>query len=160
MSTKLVGTRAVCDSELLTAAGVLADSRSDGEAGLVRIIDPETTVRELTGDFRYAARTLRTNPGFALIAILTLALGASVSRVLSFVLVATVRPVVLGPAAGVAVAVFLERFIEALLFDVSPLAPSMLGGAAVALAIVACAACAVPAWRAARISPLAAMRQR
>ena len=89
-----------------------------------------------------------------------IALGASVSRVLSLVLVATVRPVVLGLAAGVAAAAFLGRFIEALLFDVSPLAPSMLGGSAVALAIVACAACAVPAWRAARISPLAAMRQR
>jgi putative ABC transport system permease protein len=89
-----------------------------------------------------------------------MALGAGASGVLGLVLAATLRPVVAGLVIGLGAAALLGRSMQALLFDVSPLDPAMLTAAALALAVVACAACAVPAWRAARISPLAAMRQR
>jgi putative ABC transport system permease protein len=44
------------------------------------------------------------------------------------------------------------------LFEVSPLDPLMLAGAVVSLAVVAGAACAIPAGRAARIDPVNALR--
>jgi ABC-type lipoprotein release transport system permease subunit len=61
-------------------------------------------------------------------------------------------------AAGIATALAAARIMSALLYGVAPrdmltfvLVPSL-------LAAVALAACVVPAWRAARIDPLAALR--
>jgi ABC-type antimicrobial peptide transport system permease subunit len=48
--------------------------------------------------------------------------------------------------------------VEELLFEVSPLDPLMMGSGVVLLALAAGAACAIPAARAARIDPVAALR--
>jgi ABC-type lipoprotein release transport system permease subunit len=55
-------------------------------------------------------------------------------------------------------AIGLGRFVQGLLFEVSPLDPMGLAGGVVLLAVVATVACAVPAARAARIDPVTALR--
>jgi predicted permease len=87
-----------------------------------------------------------------------MALGATRLQVVAIVLGQSITPVGAGLAAGLAGAVALGRFVEGLLFEVSPLDPLMLAGGVVSLALVAGAACAIPAARAARIDPVTALR--
>ena len=67
-------------------------------------------------------------------------------------------PVVLGLVAGVAGALAAGRLLASLLFEVSARDPLVIGGVTALLALVALAACYLPARRAARISPLDALR--
>jgi predicted permease len=87
-----------------------------------------------------------------------MALGASRASVISIVLRQSVAPVGVGLAVGLVAAMALGRFVEGLLFDVSPLDPLTLASGVVSLAFVAGAACAIPAGRAARIDPVTALR--
>ena len=87
-----------------------------------------------------------------------MALGASRAQVVRIVLGQSLAPVATGLVAGVIAAIVLGRYVESLLFEVSPLDPVMLAGAVAGLALIAGAACAVPAGRAARIDPVAALR--
>ena len=63
-----------------------------------------------------------------------------------------------GIAVGLAAAVAAGRLIESLLYDVSPRDPVVFAVTAVTLFGVAILACWVPAFRAARISPVEALR--
>lgn len=78
------------------------------------------------------------------------------------VLAAAVRPgmalALIGMAAGVMCAAGAMRLMSSLLFGVSPNDPLTFAAVPVVLGIVALAACLVPARRAARISPLQAMK--
>ena len=87
-----------------------------------------------------------------------MALGASSHEVLRQVLLEGGRLAALGLALGIIAALFLTRLMSGLLFDVKPNDPLTLGLAAVLLATVALAACYVPARRATRVDPLAALR--
>ena len=87
-----------------------------------------------------------------------MALGASRLQVIRIVLGQSIVPVGAGLLLGLVGAVALGRFVEGLLFEVSPLDPLMLAGGVVSLALVAGAACAIPAGRAARIDPVSALR--
>ena len=87
-----------------------------------------------------------------------MALGASRLQVVGIVLGQSIVPVGAGLLLGLVGAVALGRFVEGLLFEVSPLDPLMLAGGVVSLALVAGAACAIPAGRAARIDPVSALR--
>ena len=87
-----------------------------------------------------------------------MALGASRLQVIGIVLGQSIAPVGTGLLLGLVGAVGLGRFVEGLLFEVSPLDPLMLASAVVSLALVAGAACAIPAGRAARIDPVSALR--
>ncbi len=81
------------------------------------------------------------------------ALGASRTRILALVLGQGMTLTGLGMLAGVAGALPLSRVLETMLFDVSPLdSITYISGIAL-LAAVALLACAVPAWRAARVDP-------
>ena len=86
------------------------------------------------------------------------ALGAARSQVLSMVMRHGLRLVAFGLAAGLGMALMLSRTLKGLLVGVSATdAPTLLVAAA-GLLLVALLACYVPAWRAARMDPLVALR--
>jgi predicted permease len=87
-----------------------------------------------------------------------LALGASRGQVLRLVLARGSRLIAIGLGVGVAGALALTRFLQALLYGVSATDPATLGAAAGLLAAVALLACLLPARRAARVNPLVALR--
>jgi ABC-type antimicrobial peptide transport system permease subunit len=55
-------------------------------------------------------------------------------------------------------ALLLARFLESFLFGVEPTDALTLASVPIVLAVVALAACAVPAYRAMRVSPVEALR--
>jgi len=63
-----------------------------------------------------------------------------------------------GIAIGVGGALVLGRFVASLLYGVTTRDPATLAGAVGALTLCAIAACLVPAWRAARVDPMEALR--
>jgi predicted lysophospholipase L1 biosynthesis ABC-type transport system permease subunit len=89
---------------------------------------------------------------------LRIALGASRGDVSWLVLRETLTVIALGVAFGVPLALAASRFISRMLFGLHPTDPVTITAAAVILAIVATLAGFLPARRAARIDPLAALR--
>ncbi|MGE5198727.1 MAG: ABC transporter permease [Rhodospirillaceae bacterium] len=87
-----------------------------------------------------------------------MALGANARTVLTHVLARSAFMVVPGLALGLGVSLAGSRMIERLLYDVRPTDPLSLAAAVVSLAVVAFLASALPAWRAARIDPVQALR--
>ncbi len=87
-----------------------------------------------------------------------MALGAQRSQLLGLVIRQGMAPVVLGLAAGVAVALFLGRLIRGLLFEVQPTDPFMIAGVAAVLLVVGALACLIPARRAVGTDAVAALR--
>jgi ABC-type antimicrobial peptide transport system permease subunit len=65
---------------------------------------------------------------------------------------------VVGAVVGMALAVALTRFLEGFLYGISPTDAWTFGGVGLLLVLVACAATLVPALRASRLDPLAALR--
>jgi predicted permease len=87
-----------------------------------------------------------------------LALGASRTRVLSAVLRESLLVVGVGLAVGVAAVFGAARLLVALLFGVSGTDLSTLIAALAVLTTIGAIASAVPAWRAARVDPMVALR--
>ena len=87
-----------------------------------------------------------------------MALGAQRSRLLGLVVRQGMAPVVVGLAAGVAVAVLLGGAIRGLLFAVQPTDPFTIAAVTVVLLVVGVLACLVPARRAIGIDAVAALR--
>ncbi len=86
------------------------------------------------------------------------ALGASRRDILALVIRQGMMLTGLGVAIGVAGAVAATQAIVAMLFGVSRLDPATYLGVIALLAGVAMTACAVPAWRAARVDPASTLR--
>jgi ABC-type antimicrobial peptide transport system permease subunit len=63
-----------------------------------------------------------------------------------------------GLLLGVAGALAASRIIGSLLFEVEPTDPATIAGMTGVLALVALAAGAIPAWRAAHVDPVRALR--
>lgn len=87
-----------------------------------------------------------------------MALGASRSAVVAMVLREVSLPAGLGAAAGLAGAVAAGPLLRRYLFGVGPADPAALAAAAIAIGAAAFLAAFVPALRAARLDPLAALR--
>ena len=68
------------------------------------------------------------------------------------------RAQILGQIIGVAASVGAAQLIRSMLYGISPLDPSVFVSVIVMLILVAAAACLVPAWRASRLDPTAALR--
>ena len=68
-------------------------------------------------------------------------------------------PVVAGLVVGLAGAIGLTRFIQSMLFETSPIDVLSLSAVSAIFLTVAMAACFVPAWRAAPLNPMSALRQ-
>jgi predicted permease len=87
-----------------------------------------------------------------------MALGAQPRDVLRLILGEGAQLILLGLAVGVASAFALTRVLADQLYGVKPTDPASYAGGALLLAAVAMFACAIPAWRAARVNPMAALR--
>jgi predicted permease len=88
-----------------------------------------------------------------------LALGASRGTVVRLALQEALAPIVAGVAAGLLLSLAASRAIATLLFDVSPLDPIALSGAALVLVATAALAAWLPARRASALDPVAALRR-
>jgi putative ABC transport system permease protein len=87
-----------------------------------------------------------------------LALGARSQEVARMVLRQGMRAVLIGVLCGTAAAVALTRFLAAQLYTVTPTDPLTFAGVVFVFIAVASAACLVPAFRAARVDPVEALR--
>jgi predicted permease len=88
-----------------------------------------------------------------------IALGAGQSRVIRMILSDTSRIVILGVLLGAAGSFAATRMVRTFLYGVQANDPSTLIGSGIALLIVGLAAAAIPAFRAARLDPVAALRE-
>jgi len=88
-----------------------------------------------------------------------MALGASQRRVRTMVLRQGMLAVVVGLAIGLAAAVGLTRLITNMLYNVTSTDPATYATVAGLLVAVAAAACLIPAARATRVEPVAALRK-
>ncbi|HEV2387135.1 MAG TPA: ABC transporter permease [Candidatus Acidoferrales bacterium] len=87
-----------------------------------------------------------------------MALGAMPQGLVRMVLWGGLRLVLAGLVAGVALGLAAARLLKGLLYGVSAGDPKIFAAAALVLLAAALAACAIPARRAARIDPVAALR--
>src|SRR5439155_14997872 len=87
-----------------------------------------------------------------------MALGAERERVLSLMLLDGLRPALIGLALGMATSVAVTRLIRSVLYGTSPLDATVFVSVIVTSLLFSTAACLVPAWRAARIEPMKALR--
>jgi putative ABC transport system permease protein len=122
----------------------------------------------LFGGFGVAALLLAASGIFAVLSYavtsrtrefgIRIALGANAGRVVWHVvregMVFPLAGLVIGAAASLGV----TRLLQSSLYDVSPQEPRVFAGTAMLLALVAAAACLVPAWRATRVDPSEALR--
>jgi putative ABC transport system permease protein len=123
----------------------------------------------LTGAFAALALTLAAVGIFGVLAFsvsqrtrefgIRMALGAQSAAVLRMVLREALGIAAAGIAAGLLAAAALTRSLASLLFGIGPLDLLTFASAAAVLAAVALAACALPAWRAARVDPAVALHQ-
>jgi putative ABC transport system permease protein len=157
--------------------------RAVGRVNKFQVLDRPMTVAQLKAD-SMVGRRLPTYllAGFALLAMLLAcagiygvlsfvtakrtqelgiraALGASQWDLVRMVLRSGILPVVAGIVVGLAGAMWLSRFIQSMLFQVSPIDPFSLATVAALFLSVGVLACFVPAWRASRIDPMSALRQ-
>ena len=87
-----------------------------------------------------------------------MALGAQRKNVLTLVLWQGTRLALLGAAIGIAGAIALTHLMSDLLYGVSATDPLTFAAVAFVLTAVAIAACYIPAYRATRVDPIAALR--
>ena len=87
-----------------------------------------------------------------------IALGAARGNVIWLVMREVLLLVGIGVVAGVSASLALTRVVQSQLFGLTPHDPLTLGLATAALALVACAAGYIPALRASRLDPMAALR--
>jgi ABC-type antimicrobial peptide transport system permease subunit len=85
-------------------------------------------------------------------------LGAQRRDVLRLVMRDGAKIALFGIACGIAGALALTRLMASLLFEVKPTDPATFAGVAILLALVALAACYVPARRAMHVDPMVALR--
>jgi putative ABC transport system permease protein len=90
---------------------------------------------------------------------LRMALGANRQDVLTMVLRQGLLLAAVGALAGIGGALGMARLLRSLLFGVSAVDPISYAGAAVVMALAVLLACGLPAWRAARVDPMLALRE-
>ncbi len=87
-----------------------------------------------------------------------MALGATPSGVVRFILREGAGVSAKGIAIGLAFAAVTTRLLRAMLFGTSPLDPVVFAGVAILFGAIAMAACYLPSRRAALVDPLVALR--
>ena len=167
----------------LDDAGVVAVARREVQAvdrdlALTAVAPMRAVVDESIGDHRFRTILLGAFAGVALLLAalgiygvlayfvsqrarelgIRLALGARPAALFAMVVRQGMRPVVIGAVIGMMSAVALTTVMQSLLFGVDPVDPATYVAASATLAIIALAACAIPAMRATRVDPLVALR--
>ena len=104
------------------------------------------------GVVSYSVTRRRTEMG------IRMALGAGAAGIERMVLWQAMRPVVAGLAVAIAVALAAGRVLSSLLFQVGARDPLTIGGVALVLLLVSAVAALVPARKATRVDPMAALR--
>ena len=122
----------------------------------------------LAGGFGFLALTLACVGVYGLLACsvaqrtkeigIRMALGAQASWVVALVLKGGARLVLVGIAVGLPAAWVASRWVKTMLFGVTPTDPVAIGGAMLLLITAAQLAAYLPARRASRVNPLAALR--
>jgi putative ABC transport system permease protein len=87
-----------------------------------------------------------------------IALGAQQNNVMRLILGEGMLLILIGLTIGLAGSLALTRFLSSLLFGVTATDPITFGAVAILLAVVALAACYLPARRAMRVNPIVALR--
>jgi predicted permease len=87
-----------------------------------------------------------------------IALGASLGDVARLVVGEGLLTIAIGIVVGVGLAFAAGKLVASMLYGISPRDPVTMMLAAVILGLVGIAACAIPAWRAARVDPVTALR--
>jgi len=87
-----------------------------------------------------------------------IALGAQRNQVLTLILRDGLRPAFFGLVLGLVGGAAVTRWIQSMLYETRPLDPEIFGLVALTLIVVAGAACLIPAWRAAQLDPMSALR--
>ena len=125
-------------------------------------------IDNLSQDIRQALRVIRRSPLATAVSVLTLALGIGAVTMALGASGGTVRQMILrqgvalvagGVFIGALAALALGRFLESMLYGVSPVDPLTYTGVIVVLAAVALLASWIPAARATRVEPVAALRE-
>lgn len=87
-----------------------------------------------------------------------MALGAEPGSILAMVLRSGMALVGIGLGIGIAGAFAVTRLLDSLLFGIAPTDAPTFAAAVVLLGVVAGVACGIPAWQAARVDPMEALR--
>jgi predicted permease len=87
-----------------------------------------------------------------------IALGARSGNIARVVVARGVGIVAAGITVGVLAALAMGGLVASLLYGITPHDPLVLGSVALALLVVAVAACLIPAWRATRVDPMETLR--
>ena len=87
-----------------------------------------------------------------------MALGAERREILWLVLKQGMMLALAGLVVGIAATFGVTRFLRSMLFGITPNDPATFLMVSVLLTLVAALACTIPAWRAARIDPMEALR--
>jgi predicted permease len=122
---------------------------------LMGVFATVAVVVAVVGLFGVIAYTVRTRAGEV---GLRMALGAEGRAVLKMVLRQAAGMTVLGVAFGTGATLAMGRFLESIVFEVSPTDPGTLLVTALTLALVSILACAAPARWASRVAPAIALR--
>ena len=107
----------------------------------------------LYGTMSYSVERRRTEIG------VRMALGAAKDQVLGLVVREASRLIALGVVAGAVLTLASTRLVKAFLYGVTPTDPTTLATSGLVLAAVALGAALIPAWRAARMDPVEALRE-
>jgi len=166
------------EPEAMTLTVQKAIASLDPELPVKNVLTMEQIVGQSTADSSFSAKLVLAFAGVSLLLAavglygvlaylvtqrtqeigIRMALGAERERVLSLVLLDGLRPAFIGLGLGIAASTAATRLIRSALYGTSPLDATVFVSVIATLLVTALAACLLPAWRAARIDPMQALR--